>query len=307
MTVPDPVIVTVLGPIAPSELGPTDAHEHLFLETPAQPDDTLADLDRAVVELREGAASGLSAVVDLTPIGLGRQPELLLAASRATGVHVVASTGYHRDAHYPEGDWVFASAENELAERVVADLCQGIEGSAVRGGVIKGGASLNGPSTAEQRRLKAIASVARTTGAAVVVHTEAGTGGPEIVDLLGHEGLAADRIALAHLDRNPDRRLHAGLLEGGINLVYDTIGRAKYGPDSARIDLIADMVEAGFGSQLMLGLDLGRRSYHRSYGGNPGLRHLMASFVPDLRRRVGDAAVDAMLIANPARFLAMPA
>jgi phosphotriesterase-related protein len=299
--------MTVLGPIAPSELGPTDAHEHLFLETPAQPDDTLADLDRTVAELREGAASGLHAVVDLTPIGLGRQPMLLRAAAEATGVHVVAATGYHRDAHYAEGDWVFAGGENELTERVIADFRDGIDGSVVRAGVIKGGASLNGPSAAEQGRLAAIAAAAGTTGAAVVVHTEAGTAGPEIVELLAKRGLTADRITLAHLDRNPDRELHQQLCGRGVNLVYDTIGREKYGPDSARIDLIADMVEAGFVDQLMLGLDLGRRAYHRSYGGNPGLRHLMASFVPALRERVGDAAVDAMLVANPARILAMPA
>jgi len=57
----------------------------------------------------------------------------------------------------------------------------------------------------------------------------------------------------------------------------------------------------------MLGLDLGRRAYHRSYGGDPGLRHLMSSFVPALRKRVGEAAVHAMLVDNPARILAMPA
>ena len=307
MTVPESVIVTVLGPIVPSDLGPTDAHEHVFLETPAQPDDTLADLDRAVAELREGAASGLRGVVDLTPIGLGRQPELLRAAANATGVHVVAASGYHRDAHYVVGDWVFAAAEKELADRVIADLRQGIDGSEIHAGVIKGGASLNGPSAAEQRRLAAIAAAGVTTGAAVVVHTEAGAGGPEIVELLAKEGLAAERTTLAHLDRNPDRPLHARLLARGVNLVYDTIGREKYGPDSARVDLIADMVEAGFGSQLVLGLDLGRRAYHRSYGGNPGLRHLMASFVPALRERVGEDAVHSMLVANPARLLAMPA
>lgn len=299
--------MTVLGPIAPSELGPTDAHEHLFLSTPAQPDDTLADLDRALAELRDGAASGLGAVVDLTPIGLGRQPEQLRAAAEASGVTVIGATGYHRDAHYAVGDWVFAASENELAERVIADIREGMDGSSVRAGVIKGGASLDGPSAAEQRRLASIAAAAGATGAAVVVHTEAGTGGPGIVKLLTREGLVADRITLAHLDRNPDRALHTSLAGAGVNLVYDTIGREKYGPDSARIDLIVDMVEAGFGNQLMLGLDLGRRSYHRSYGGNPGLRHLMTSFVPALRQRVAEAAVQAMLVANPARILAMPA
>src|SRR5215471_15901367 len=98
-------VMTVTGPIDPADLGPTDAHEHMFLRTPAQPDDTMDDFDRAVSELEAGEANGLAAIVDLTPIGLGRQPELLREASFRTGVTIVAATGYHRDAHYAEGDW----------------------------------------------------------------------------------------------------------------------------------------------------------------------------------------------------------
>jgi phosphotriesterase-related protein len=301
------VIMTVTGPIAPADLGPTDAHEHLFLRTPAQPDDTMDGLDKALAELDEGLASGLRAVVDLTPIGLGRQPQLLRTAARRTGITIVGATGYHRDAHYSADGWVFKASVDELDGRVVADLRDGMDGTDVKAGVIKGGASLNGPSDHEARRLRAIAAASLATSAAVVVHTEAGTGGPGIVDMLTNEGMAAERITLAHMDRNPDRALHAELLARGINLVYDTIGRAKYGPDSDRIDLIAEMVDAGFENQLMLGLDLGRRAYHRSYGGEPGLRHLMATFVPQLRHRIGKDVVATMLLTNPARILAMPA
>jgi predicted metal-dependent phosphotriesterase family hydrolase len=301
------LIMTVTGPIAPADLGPTDAHDHLFLRSPAQPEDTLDDLGKAVAELEEGQASGLRAVVDLTPIGLGRRPQLLRDAARRTGISIIGATGYHRDAHYSAGDWVLKAGVEELASKVVADLREGMEGTDVKAGVIKGGASLNGPSDQEACRLRAIAAASLATSAAVVVHTEAGTGGPHVVDMLTNEGLAAERITLAHMDRNPDRDLHTKLLARGINLVYDTIGRDKYGPDRARVDLIADMVDAGFGNQLMLGLDLGRRVYHRAYGGEPGLRHLMATFVPQLRRRVGDAAVDAMLVTNPARIYSMPA
>jgi 5-phospho-D-xylono-1,4-lactonase len=289
-------VTTVTGPIDPPDLGPTDAHEHLFLETPAQPDDTMDQLDCAIAELREGWESGLRTVVELTPIGLGRQPELLRLAARATGMNIVAASGYHRDAHYVPGDWVFGASEDELRQRVVDESWTG---------VIKGGASLNGPSLAEAHRLRAIAAAALETGRAVVMHTEAGTAGPEIVDLMTHARLAVERLTLAHMDRNPDRDTHRQLLDRGVNLVYDTIGREKYGPDSARIELIAAMVDAGFGGQLMLGLDLGRRAYHRAYGGGPGMRHLMASFVPQLRQRIGDAATDAMLTANPARILSI--
>jgi phosphotriesterase-related protein len=300
-------IVTVTGPMDPADLGPTDAHEHVFLQTPAQPDDTMADFDRAVSELEEGKASGLGAIVDLTPIGLGRQPAMLRDAALRTGVAVVAATGYHRDAHYSVSDWVLATGESELTGRVISDIRHGMDGTEIRAGVIKGGASLERPSDAEAQRLRALSAASIATDAALVVHTEAGTAGPHIVDMLCGQGMAADRITLAHMDRNPDRALHRSLLGEGINFVYDTIGREKYGPDSARLDLIADMVEAGFATQLMLGLDLGRRAYHRSYGGEPGLRHLMATFVPQLRQRVGDAAVDAMLVANPARIYSVPA
>jgi phosphotriesterase-related protein len=232
---------------------------------------------------------------------------LLREAAFRTGVTIVAATGYHRDAHYAAGDWVYEASVEELTARVISDIRHGMDRTSIRAGVIKGGASLNGPSEHEAHRLRAIAAASRATGAPVVVHTEAGTGGAEIVDLLSSQGMSTDRITLAHLDRNPDRAVHTGLLERGVSFVYDTIGRQKYGPDSARVDLIADIVEAGFGDRLMLGLDLGRRAYHRAYGGEPGLRHLMASFVPALRQRLGDGPVDAMLTTNPARIYSMPA
>ena len=56
----------------------------------------------------------------------------------------------------------------------------------------------------------------------------------------------------------------------------------------------------------MLGLDLGARDYLRAYEGGPGLRYLMTAFVPRLRRRLGDEAVDRILVANPARLYAIP-
>jgi phosphotriesterase-related protein len=55
----------------------------------------------------------------------------------------------------------------------------------------------------------------------------------------------------------------------------------------------------------MLGCDLGRRDYFRAWGGGPGLAYLLTTFVPRLRRRIGEEATDAILIATPARFYAL--
>lgn len=307
--------MTVSGPVPVSALGVVDAHDHLFLRTPALPGDEFDDLARSTDEARDGLASGLGTIVDVTPIGLGRQPAHLRAISDATGLLIVGATGYHRDAHYPEGHWVHDAPVELLAERIVSDIERGMhpddwknagaDPDAARAGVIKVGASYHRASDGERRRLEAAAIGSRAGGVPILVHTEIGTFGHEIIDLLGDHGVAPERIILAHLDRNPDAELHTEIAARGAWLEYDTIGRTKYRPDSEILDLIEAVAGEGHLDRLLLGLDLGRRLMLRAYGGGPGLRYLMDRFVPRLRRRIGEDAVERILIANPARAFAL--
>ena len=164
---------------------------------------------------------------------------------------------------------------------------------AARAGAIKGGASYHHISRSERRRLEAIGAASAATGAAVLVHTEIGTAAHEIVDLLESAGATTDRIALAHLDRNPDWELHAEVAARGVTLEYDTVGRTKYHPDSVVLDLIERVAGAGHLDRLVLGLDLGARDYLRAYDGGPGLRYLMThvrAAAPAADRRRGDGA-----------------
>ena len=140
------VVTTVLGPVPASELGIVDAHDHLFLRSPALDGQELDDLDRSVAELREGATTGIGCVVEMTPIGCGRRPDLMRAASEATGVHVIACTGYHRDAHYANGHWVLDAPVDLLAERIEAGIIH-INDQTVMDEVVNpfGGVKYSGP------------------------------------------------------------------------------------------------------------------------------------------------------------------
>ncbi len=309
-------VVTVTGPLPAAALGVVDAPDHLFVRSPALRGGEIEDPALVAAEVAEARSTGIDTIVELTPIGLGRRPDLMRQVAAETGVQVVAASGYHRDAHYPAEHWVHGASVELLERRIVADLLEGMHpndwlGEApldvARAGVIKGGASYQRITPSEARRLEAIGRASAATGAAVVVHTEIGTCGHEIVDLLEAAGAPVGRIALAHLDRNPDLELHAELAARGASLCYDTIGRIKYRPDSVLLDLIEGMVVAGHAARIVLGLDLGVRDYYRSFGGGPGLRMLMATFVPRLRRRIGDEATDEILIGNPAHLLAMAA
>ena len=314
---PDAQVITVTGARPASALGVVDAHDHLLMDSPGMPGQSFTDVARSTAEAAEGVATGIGTLVEMTPIGLGRDPAGLRAISEASGLAIVAASGYHRDAHYPAGSWVHEATVETLTERVISDLLDGMHPSdwvdaglpldAARAGAIKGGASYHHITRSERKRLEAIGAASAATGAAVLVHSEIGTAAHEIVDLLESAGARTDRIALAHLDRNPDWELHAEIAARGVTLEYDTIGRTKYHPDSVVLDLVERVAAAGHLDRIVLGLDLGARSYLRAYDGGPGLRYLMTAFVPRLRRRLGDDAVARILVANPARLYAIPA
>lgn len=300
--------MTVLGPVDPAGLGAVDAHEHLFLHSAALPGDHFGDVDSMTAEVDTVQAAGIDTIVELTPVGLGRSVTGLAEVSRRTGVHVIAATGYHRDAHYPSGHWVYREPAAVLEEVLLADLTSGIDErdwqgpvpspSSHRAGIIKLGASYQRASSAERLRLSVGAAAARRTGAPVAVHCEIGTMGPELLDLLAADGVPASRVLLAHLDRNPDPGLHGELAARGAYLMYDTVGRIKYRPDSVLLDLIARMVADGYGDRVLLGTDVGRRSQLRAYGGGPGMAVLGETFVPRLESLIGPDATSAVLRTN---------
>lgn len=307
-------VQTVRGPVDAGALGVVDAHEHVFLSSPHLPGEHFDDPERMCAELDLVARSGIDTVVDLTTVGLGRRPGALAEISRRSGVQVVLATGYHRDAHYPAGHWVHRESPDVLLDVVLTDLRTGMDErdwrgprpapTEVRAGVVKVGASYQRVTSGERRRIEVCVEAARLTGVAVAVHCEIGTLGPDLLDLAEAGGLTADRVALAHLDRNPDPDLHAALAERGAYLLYDTVGRIKYRPDSDLVALIERLVAAGHADRLLLGTDVGRRTMLRAYGGGPGMDVLGREFLPRLRRRLGDGPVDRFTRDNPARLLA---
>jgi predicted metal-dependent phosphotriesterase family hydrolase len=290
------IIRTIRGDIAPAELGPCDAHEHLFLVTPAQPGDEFADLAKAIEEARTLVGAGARALVDWTPLGLGRDLDGLRAVSDATGLHVVAATGLHRDAHYAPEDPVRSGSEDALAERFVADL--------ERCGILKVGASYHHVTSFEGNAFAAAAAAHERIGAPVCVHTEHGTMGLALVERLQGLGVPPASVVLAHLDRNPDPGEHAETAAAGAWLQLDGPGRTKYWPDSTILALIAELAERGHADRLLLGGDTGRRSMMRAYGGGPGLDYLFARFKPRLERELGRELSEQIFITNPARAFA---
>jgi phosphotriesterase-related protein len=291
------IVRTVLGDIDPAELGPCDAHEHLFLDTPAQPGDEFLDVDKAVAEARTLVDAGARSLVDWTPLGLGRDLDGLATVARRTGLHVVAATGLHRDAHYTDDDRFRTTPVDDLADRFVAELRE-------RCGIVKIGASYHHLTPFEETAFAASAAAHERTGAPVCVHTQHGTMGLGIVERLAGLGVPPASVVLAHVDRNPDAGEHAETAATGATLQLDGPGRTKYWPDSTILKLIADLADAGHADRLLLGGDVGRRTMLRAYDGGPGLDYVFARFKPRLERELGTELAARIFVANPARAFA---
>jgi phosphotriesterase-related protein len=308
------VITTVLGDRAPEGLGFCQSHEHLFIRGSAEINSAFCidDLSKSIAELEGYYRAGGRALVDAQPPGCGRDSRVLAELSRRTGVHIIASTGFHRMIYYPEDHLIFKAGADELTGFFLGELNEGmyVEESgepacAGRAGQIKTALEAGAFDRQSRKLFIAAAEAAKESGCAVMVHVERDADPAALADFLLKQGLAPSRLIFCHLDRAiGDLGVHRELCRRGAYLEYDTIGRPKYHGDERETEIVLQLMEAGFAGQLLMSLDT-TRARLSSYGGSPGLCHIIESFIPLLKSRgLTEDHIRMFFVDNPARAFA---
>lgn len=310
-------VSTVLGPVEVGELGAVDAHDHLLLDwsfgPTADADLRLDDRDEATAEAAAFRDAGGGTIVDAMPTGVGRDVDGLMEVSRRSGVHVVATCGYHKSAYYPPSHWARRYGPDEQFGLLLDELTHGIDrhdytGPLVqrthaRPGVLKCATSHNAADRFERACFEVVAALHSESGLPVMTHTDHGTYAHEQLDLLERSGVPPSAIALSHMDRNPDPVLHATLARRGAFLIYDGVGRERYRPLCDVVRVIRTLCDDGLESSLILGADVARRSLRTAAGG-PGVAGLFTSHVHALHQAgFTHETVQTLLVGNPARWL----
>lgn len=293
---------TVLGDIAPNQLGVCYAHEHIIIDpgymTEKFPDFRLDSVEIAASELSRFKADGGSAMIDSMPTG-GRNAAKLAEVSQHSGVHIICPTGLHLQKYYPAGHWGGRMAVEELAGIFCGEIEDGIDANDLSGpelkrlthraGLIKVASGLNEINAHERRVFEAAAIAHQRTGCPILTHTEQGTAAIEQVECLKKLGVALDKVTLSHADRKPDIIYHRDILQSGVNVEFDSAFRWKSDQGNPTRDLLLALLP-NFPDQIMLGMDAARRSYWKGYGGGPGMSYLLTDFTrelpEDFRRRI---------------------
>lgn len=300
-------IMTVTGPIDPSQLGVTYAHEHLLGGPPDWSSDrhdqdlTMLSIEAARKELAIFRQAGGRSIVEMSPSDYNRSPELLRDLSHATGIHIIMTTGLHKDAY--SHPLTSTATIDELTAGFTRDVVEGVGETGVKAGVAKAATSLNTIAPGEDKVLRAVARTHLVTGIPISTHTQNGTMGLEQLAIFKSLGVDLSKVAIGHVDRKLEYEYHVAMLATGAYLIYDQISKEKYVSDQARIELLLRLVAEGYGDRIMLAGDFGRASYWTANGGGPGLTYILWRFIPWLiSEGMAREAVQAMLVDNPARF-----
>lgn len=305
-------VITVSGPMPHEQMGITDAHNHVWIEAVpgADPSNPVLDqFDLIQKELLEYGERGGGSLLDCQPGGCGRDGNKLLELSRASGVNVIACTGFHRKKYYPADYWLWQSSAERVSDSLRSELEHGLSEALespapVKAGFIKIALEATWAGCPKDALLGA-AEAAQKTKAMLEIHTEKGALAEKACIYFTDLGLQPHQLVLCHMDKRPDLGLHKALAGFGVLLEYDTFYRPKYDPSANLWPLLENMVAAGFSGHIALATDMAEASLYHSIGGGPGLASLPGAIQNQLKEKnIPETARTQLLGGNIARRLA---
>lgn len=306
-------VQTVLGPVPPESLGFTLPHEHTQIalwHIQSRWDYWQLTRDEPVIleELERYRAAGGTALVDVTPSGMQRDPEWLRGLATASNLHIVMGAGWYRTAYYPAEAAIERRSVDDLADELVREATVGVGETGIRPGII-GEIGTDKPwiSPAEERVHRAVARASRRTGLAITTHAVLSPVGLAQLAIFEEEGADPSRVVIGHADSYPNLDHYLELIRRGANVEFDFLGMSfsaveRHG-EGRVVELLLELLSRGHADRILLSQDVCHDSQLKRYEGN-GYVYLHEVFLPRLRAAgVGDAEIDQLTIDNPRRVL----
>lgn len=310
-----PFVRTVLGDIEPSQMGLTYSHEHIIIEesfpTVSNPLFILNDVDKVSDELIGFYIAGGGTVVDTMPANCGRNVEKLAEVSRRSKVNIIAPTGIHLEMYYLPNHWRYSYTTDQLTRLFIEDITMGIdrhdyggpivERTPYKAGMIKL-ATADEKITDHQRKIfEAVVNAHLETGAPILTHTNGGKMAMEQVELFFKLGADLNHVVISHVDKHKDLAFHNDLMQTGVYVEYDSHFRWKTTDDNWTLSLLENLLPL-YTDRIVLGMDMAKHSYWKSYGGTPGLNYLLTQFRQELEVRGINNYFEKLFFTNPQKL-----
>ncbi|MFC2021459.1 phosphotriesterase [Chloroflexota bacterium] len=245
------IINSVLGPLDTANLGFTLMHEHIFGAgagiTQNYPGLMEKDYMKYIVDgLKETKAAGIDSIVDATTLDLGRDVNILAEASRQSGVNIVACTGWWLIV--PR--FIAGNTPDQWADAFVREIREGIAGTDIKAGILKGASDMTGVTKEEEIILRAVARAHHQTGVPIMLHSYSpGQVGRRQIEVLKEEGVDMGRVKMDHSNDTTDVEYLVWMLEQGCYLGLDRYPGQGVSPES-RTKTLKALIDAGYKDRL---------------------------------------------------------
>lgn len=257
--------------------GITYSHEHMVIDLSkgkGDPDCYLNVYQDALDELSDLHSKGVVRIVDCSNHGIGVDYETNQRIQEKTGIHIVNSTGFYKDPFFP--DYVADSSVDDLVQIMCGDIAK--HHAEVIGEI---GTSKDVFTADEKKVFEAACVAQKKTNTVIITHTTLGTLQVEQVQFFKQRNIDLGKVIISHVALKKDFDSICQILDMGVNVAFDTIGKTKYLDDAIRIEWIKKLIEMGYTGQLLMSMDCTRKSHLKKNGG-PGYAYLIDSFVPRL-------------------------
>lgn len=210
------------------EKGYTLMHEHITIDLSGVKKDQDCRLDcfeETKSELCCLYQLGVRRILDVTNMGMGRNPEYVSRMEKATGIRILQSTGFYKEPFLP--DFVYSMSETELATMAEKELTEGIGDSGIKARVI--GEFGTSKSTMTDMEKKGVSFHGFGSGAHRFRSNypynpwNNGFGTGHIFKK--NAGIRPEKIIIGHLDLSQDTDYILSVLKEGVNIGFDTVGK----------------------------------------------------------------------------------
>jgi phosphotriesterase-related protein len=250
----------VAGPIELDQLGTTLIHEHFRFrdEAVAEQWPHLYDGDEewsAAIEAGKAAAGqGVKTVVEPTAMFGGRDADFLRRVAGETGLQVIACTGIYTYDYLPH--FFHNRDADAMADCFVHDIEQGMQGTDVKAGFLKCAADEPGVTENVEKVHRGVARASLRTGAPIMAHSRpASETGPRQVEIFTEEGVAPEKIQIAHTGDTDDLDYIERLIETGVFIGMDRYGLEMFLPMDKRNATVIELLNRGYAERMFLSAD----------------------------------------------------
>jgi phosphotriesterase-related protein len=314
-------VQTTAGPVDSGELGKTLIHEHFRGRDEAVAHqwphayDEDAEWQASIEQANAVKEHGVKTVVEPTAMLLGRNVDLLRRIASETGLHIVACTGIYTYDHLPH---YFRNRDADaMADLFVHDIEQGIQGSGVKAAFIKCAADEPGVTENIEKVHRAAARASVRTDRPIMAHSRPASGtGPRQIEIFLEEGVAPEKIQIAHTGDTDDLDYIEGLLEKGVYIGLDRYGLPMFLPTENRNRTTLELLKRGHVERMFLSADFvvaldwfpPEAEEQIIAGGlveeDWSMTLLFERVIPALKEGgMTDEQLDTILVDNPARWL----